>query len=279
MLYKSRYVTKSRLIEEGIDIASNSRLYRLIEEVGQTIERRLFMIFYPLSEKALSRGGMNAIDHKNWYPILKLDGVTNHDGETIDSDRYIVKQWRLEMLNRLKKFPVHTYIDGTFGWLEDAKNIETVTKAELNSLTTTLELDSVAGIRERDTVDIIGDDYEYRVTVNSVNYQTKIISFDAIYQFEGNLPIGAYVKAWGNVPLLIERAAIMLVKKREMPIASEDFDDQLIEGNIKKEKTDNYSYELFDADQGGGISDFTGDTSLDYELFTTFGSVHAGVVV
>lgn len=149
-------------------------------------------------------------------------------------------------------------LEGVLGWLENLKEVDTTTAADLSVDDTSLALTDASEIEEGDVV-LIGE----KIGLNVNGVSGNIISFDKARKAA---PSGTRVRCFGRVPFDIVRATLMLVIRWKDPIGSEEGQTALVGGRLLSERTDNYSYTLGRDQGGGGGGDAvvtTGDTWVD----------------
>lgn len=150
-------------------------------------------------------------------------------------------------------------LEGVLGWLENLKDVDVLTTSDVSVGGTEVDLDDASEIEAGDAV-LVGQ--KFCVLVIEVVGNT--IKWDWPAEFVA--PTGTRVRCFGQVPMDILRATLMLVIRWKDPIGSEEGQTSLVGGRLLSERTDNYSYTLGRDQGGGGGGDAvvtTGDTWVD----------------
>lgn len=183
--------------------------------------------------------------NQNEYPYTQgfLTGVT-----TLDSDDWFVKDRMVACLLR-HGFPGgvgNIRITGILGWVEKFRRISTSSTSEVAFGSTSVTVESAADFTARDVVDIIGDSVECRVVLTGVDKVANTLTFDPVGSLSADIPVGATVRTFGQVPRPIEDLANFLVARqlgeREDRLRGSEVIDP---ARIRREKTDDYEIEFF----------------------------------
>ncbi len=166
-------------------------------------------------------------------------------------------------------------VPGTFGWLEERpfsntgeRSRSTTTTAAITSTTTSISVESTDGFRPDDTVIIrSGAAYENFGThaiINSIVESPASLEIDAPAHLRDSIASGANVITYGRVPFEVEKAAILLVVNNKNAFGSSAAQAASAD-RIKRERTDNYEYELFPQTTGteGSSGTSTGVAAAD----------------
>lgn len=264
------YSSIRRLREEGVTPkqAGDGKLLELIQGSSETINLLTAQFFSPVEAPVRCAGGYSILHHPKLVPILKVNGIY----ELENGSRYLVSSSDYDFIPGERTirslngtFSSRVEIDGVFGWLREgsAKDVETTTAEDIESSATGVLLASVDGIEPRD-VAIIGEGNDaLKVIVEDVDQSTSRIGFDNVGAVT-TISSGASVRVYGAVPLGIERACKLFVIRNLPALGSDEFYETQIQGRIKSEKTDNYSYTLQGSGESGGSSgQLTGSPEID----------------
>lgn len=237
---KFMYSTLKSVREFGVIERSvnDKKVNSLIEFYSKLCNRMISKHFIPVREvsrfsgsgtKVLRTGGRPKIIKINSISIIHSDAART----VIEGSKYTY-QGNTIMHNY--NFPIgynNIEIDAIYGEVENIKEIEVETLTEINSESTTVQLNSVEELDIRDVLVI-----ENRVfIINDIEYDTNIIHIDTPID-KKVIPIGSKLYCYGAVPLEIERAINLLIKHNKVL-------ESQVGGRIKSEKTDGYSYEMF----------------------------------
>lgn len=175
-----------------------------------------------------------------------------------------------------KRFPLGTgnlLLTGFFGvHRETIKKFVTTTTADFANANTTISLTDATGFTPgKILVFVVDDEVVYSAIVLSRSGNT--ITVDAALDLDATILAGAEVRTYGKVPTKVERATLLLVGELSSPISSAEFTETQTQARIKKERTDNYSYELSDADQISGGGTLLGRVDLLLQDFVKPGFV------
>ena len=278
---RAKLCTLADLASAGFTVTDPVDAAEKIIAASEHLQKTLGMIFTPQSEEVNCRGGKNYLEHPSSYPFLEVNSILyQNSGIEYDEENVIVEKWAIKQRYG-RKFIHDMTIDGTFGYLDNINKTQTNNASELTRESDEMELDSVNNFMIGDIVDITDGDESYRIIVNAIDRENKTISFDAITDFGEEIAIGSSITRWGTIPYMIRRATILLYKKLNTAIGSSDYEDEQLQGRIKTEKTDNYSYTLFTNQEthgSGGKPYLTGDEMVDNALLNYL-PVHMGDVV
>jgi hypothetical protein len=314
------YASIADVREEGVEQRpyGDKRVRKLIRQASRTIDILTGQWFYPLRETRKLNGQDSPVVYDpSKIPIVKVFAVevdasksTFHNrvltlpmpgaygpsdfpwdsahgcGTVIESLRDLEYEVRDRYIERIGGvFPEgvnNVEADGVWGWIEGPKEITTTTTTDFQRDSEELILDDVSGIFPKDVVRISKDGAEAYILVTDVDTSNKKINFDKVHEWVETVASGAAVEVYGRVPELIERACVRLVVLNKDLMTSPEFSHAQIQGQIKKERTDNYQYELFTADEGGGGigggSKTTGDAMTDRILQEYTAPLHFGIV-
>jgi hypothetical protein len=167
-------------------------------------------------------------------------------------------------------------LEGVLGWLENLKNVDQLTTTDVNVGDTEVDLDDVGDIQAGDAV-LLGQ----KLCVILIEVTGNTIKWD--WPSEFSIPSGTRVRCFGQVPLDIVRACLMLVIRWKDPIGSDEGQSSVIQGRLMSERTDNYSYTLGKDEGGGGGGGggtvvTTGDTWVDQILANFVPPPYVGLV-
>ena len=167
---------------------------------------------------------------------------------------------------------------GALGWIEEAHYHTTTTTAAITDASTSVTVTDASGFEYRDVVDIYNTTSSVRAIVTQVNRATNTVTFGTAFGSRfvpDTIAAGATIRTFGKVPRGIELVANYLVGK-----AIQDFQarqannaNPIDPARIKREKTDDYEYELFSAVDAKSV--ITGNATFDSILqgFTRPGGV------
>lgn len=299
-----KYTTVHRLRQEGFKQKELpfAKALLLIEEASDLLSDALGQWYVPhRTTKRLDGGGSSIIYFPNRIPFLEVLSmaelftadvtgrelprridilVGSADRTSYNSDEYIIRGRLLELLFT-NAYPgrgnveVDTYT-GFLDWFGiDSRN--TTIRKVIGELKTAMSQDAVeaelvssAGFEDRDVLLFETNDTARTLLAtaisNQVTHSTSKIAVDKIQTLNGaQMPIGTKVITFGKVPSLIERATILIVKKLNVQMGSDEYDEAVFSSKLKGEKTDRYSYTLFGQKEGGGVG-LTGDPLVDSQL-------------
>jgi len=300
-----RYTTITRLRQEGFtetELPAPDALL-LIAEASGYLSDALGQWFTPVrSQKILDGMGSALLYLPNRVPILEVLSLAQistasasrpflvpdkvdillasgpNDMAVFDSSDYQVYGRYLELLySEFFGGRGNVLFDCYSGWMDTFSARSGTTRRILTDTTTLISnggidaiLTSISGFQARDVVlfekNDSGREVLGQVIVNSIDVGNKKLVFDAIETKDAQqLPVGTRVLTFGAIPRLIERATLLLVKRLNIRINTDDYDDAVMAGKIKSEKTDRYSYTLFGDADGGGVG-LTGDYFVDRQL-------------
>lgn len=169
-------------------------------------------------------------------------------------------------------------VTGTLGWVEEAHTFSTTTTQEFGSNGTTISVADASGFQYRDVVDLISDTGSLRAIITNINRAGNSLSVG--YRFGSRfipqpIPAGAIIRTYGKVPRGIELVANYLVGGVIQEVLGRQGGNAnpIDPARIKKERTDDYEYELFSAVEARSI--ITGSAKFDTILqsFTRPGGV------
>lgn len=286
---------------------SDKRVRSLIRQMSKVIDLLTGQWFYPLREtRELSGEDSPALYDPSLIPILKVFSVDidyakstfhnrvptlpipgRHVGPVFPYDRIIgagegiqnlgdiefeVKERYIEILAGVWPEGANNIaVDGVWGWVENVKEVTTSTVSgatgEVDRDSTEVEVDSVSGIFPGDVARVSKDGVEVYLLISDIDASNKLLKFDKIIEYIEKVEAEADVEVYGRVPELITRATVRLVVLNRDKMTTPEYQQSQIQGQIKRERTDNYQYELFTSDEGGGGtgggSKTTGDAMTD----------------
>jgi len=130
-------------------------------------------------------------------------------------------------------------VEGVFGWVENQKEAATTTAGDLETNDTSLLLTDASDFENGDVV-VFGDNL---LTIPDILVSGNTISFSSVGTLQATILTGADIVSYGRVPPDIQDLADMftanMINKWSNLYSNPDT------GNIKSEKTDDYSYTLF----------------------------------
>ena len=283
------YTYPTSLIEAGYDLTNLTarQRWRMCRDIAALIDSLTEQWFNAESGIWYFDGrGSVLLYHRNEIPFVAVSDVTVIADRTNDRDRpypslalpagygisivpsfidgqnlslipetYRVRRRCIERV--FTHFPggsENVEVDGVLGWIEGQKDLETVSVGVLNAEATELEVDDITGFAERDVVDIFNAVDAVRVILRGVDRVTSRIQFDALGPLPASIVAGATVRTFGQVPLDIENLAnflfgSVLAERQAFQVGGQPIDP----ARIKKESTDDYSYELFDTSNGSAL--------------------------
>jgi len=298
------YTTIHRLRQEGFAQADlpEADALRLIREASEILSDVLGQWFVPVrSQKRLDGDGSSICYHPNRIPILEVisleeDYTADVSGDYMPSrmdilvggadrtsfppDDFVIRGRFVELLYaRFFRGRGNVVLDAYTGWMDwfDQESRSTTLRKVETDITTAINYDGteaiVTSLNDFDLRDVLvfeKNDTTREVLgmaiVNGIETGTSKLQFDKLKtKNKQQLPIGTKVVTFGAVPRLIERATILILKKLQHKINSEEYDERLFGEKLKSEKTDRYSYTLYGGADGGGVG-ITGDSLVDSQL-------------
>lgn len=213
------------------------------------------------------------------FPGLTGSGYDGVQSGILDPSKYVVHARAIERVH--SHFPdgaENIRVTGVLGWVENPKSISTTSAEDLTAASNSLQLVSVAGITARNVVEIIGAFDSAKVMVTSINRGTSTIYFDPVGELGGDIESGAVVQTFGSVPRSIEKLTNYLFGAALRERTANTHGEQPIDaGRIRRERTDDYEYELFPTTGSGSASTLvTGN--LTYENIVREFSIPGGVL-
>ncbi len=232
------YSTIKSVRDSGITEAkmADGEVSRLILQYSRMITKLIKIWFVPVSLKERFNGGGKLIK-TNLPPVIKLLAVNivnqDHSRTSLDSLEY-------EAIGKLIRFNNTTIdgvrnveLDGIFGEVENKKEVSV-------TITTDILEDSeyfdVLDASELEYKDVFIFDNTVLIA-NSIDYENNRITIDKQLNIKP-IPSGSTTTCFGCIPLDIERAVNLMIKHNKTLTNQ-------VGGRIKSEKTDDYSYELF----------------------------------
>lgn len=179
------------------------------------------------------------------------DPLSTTGWQTITTSSYAKHRRQVEVVSGvIPNGPKNVRLTGALGWVQREKNIRTTTVDPVESDTTEIELTSVAGISKWDVLDIFDatSGEGIRVMVTGVDRATNTVTIDPPAYMDFELAEGATVFCFGSPPLPIqELAGFLYSKMRKIRASNEAGEVPMDDARIKRERTDDYEYELFGA--------------------------------
>jgi hypothetical protein len=217
------------------------------------------------SYSAAVNAPMPAYDQSRDGPIRS--GMLFGGVGTLSSTEYVVHNRALERVR--SPFPggaKNVQVVGALGWIEDAHYYTTTTTADITNASTSVTVTDASEFEYRDVVDIVAAAGSLRAVVTSVTKATNTVTFGTAFGarfIPDTLAAGATIRTFGKVPRGIELVANYLVGGaiREFQARQADNDNPLDPARIKRERTDDYEYELFSASDAKSI--ITGNAKFD----------------
>lgn len=234
-----QYASIKSIRDYGITSAQmpDALALQLIIKYSSMINKWTEQFFIPLQSVERVNGGKEIYRIPN-KKIIKLNSINliNYDlsRTPIDSLNYEAIGNLIKLLIVTPEAVKNLEINGVFGTIENEKDISIILTSSIVKDTTSFTVLDASGLEERDVL-VYGN---YCIIANSINYSTNTISID---KFAYNLTIssGTELRSYGAVPILIEKAIQLLLKHNRTL-------ENQVGGKIKTEKTDDYSYELFE---------------------------------
>lgn len=286
---------------------SDKRVRKLIREMSKVVDILTGQWFYPIREtRSLSGEDSPILYDPSLIPILKVFSVnidysksTFHNrvptlpipgrhvrptfpyDEIVGAGEGVQNLGEIEWENRDRYLEMignvwpeganNVVVDGVFGWVENLKEVTTTTVSgadgEVDRDSTQVKVSSVDGIFPHDVVRISKDGKVAYLLISDIDGSNNLLKFDKITEYIEKVDAEADVDVYGRVPELITRATVRLVILNRDKMTTPEYAQSMIQGQIKRERTDNYQYELFTSDEGGGGtgggSKTTGDAMTD----------------
>jgi hypothetical protein len=251
------YVTLDQLRDEGFapTFVTDAKARSLITMASNTINWLTKQWFVPIRSVAKVDGRGASVFHlPNMIPILDLFqlqvGRSDLSITSLPSISYAVKERYVQMLSHkasLTAVPRFVIMDGVYGWLEnDYAPVYTTLTSAVNSGDTSINVASVAGLYAG-SVMLLGTNeapLSGAVLVKAIN--GLVLTVDPVFF---SCPVGDPAVQYGNVPSLIQRAVMLLVRDKITPVGligtSQDKDNPPYFSNrLNSESTEGYSYSL-----------------------------------
>ena len=267
-----RYTTLQRIRDEGFAITSlpDADALRAVETASRLVNQVTDQLFVPIFQVLeLDGEGDPVIHHPKLLPILKvlrlafinidLLGTTplTTDEFSIHNTRRFIKREPLIGFTGRKKFVFdpdvgaknfprgvrNVELRAYFGWLEAFKEIETKTTTDVANGAVSVDVESVDGILQDDVIVARdSDDNSFFAIVTAIDVANKKLFFDVINGLSKTVASGAELFAFGRVPLLVERATLILLNDLTPKIGSSSFLRNQFLAGVISERTDNYNY-------------------------------------
>lgn len=269
--------------EFGID---DGPLREHILTMSHWINRLTDQWFLPLRLAQPSQTGRDSVARfPNMIPILELfrlrlerQGLVSFDYPSLSfqvKNRYVLMVTRH---TRLPDYPNFIVMDGVFGWQQNAftQPVTTLT-TDVAPATGAISVADASKIRVGDAI-LIGDQPEpkaFHTIVQAVDTGTGIITYDPELTFrDPEVKAGAKVKRYGQVPSLIQRATMLMIRDH-IPAKIGEIDTFMDpfgkSTRLNSESVEGYSYSMSPAPAqnghaGGGYT--TGNVEVDDILQT-----------
>lgn len=156
-------------------------------------------------------------------------------------------------------------IQAVFGWVDDYRALATTSTSQVTSASNSVGVTDVSGFEARDVLDLVGADDRARVIITSVNRDTNTLYFDPLGSLISSIEIGATVRTYGKVPRPVEQVTNFIwgqLRREQLDNANDV--EPMDPARIKREKTDDYEYELFPV--GHSAAFMTGNARYDRML-------------
>lgn len=277
------YLCPALLTEMGHDLTglSANAVWRMIWSVSALIDTMTAQWFNGDYDEWLMDGfGQRLIEHPSKIPFIAVDSIqlntarTNYDRhpiplptrngyfppyvdpqsgasmQTLEPTSYHVHKRHLEtVFGAFPAGPKNITVSGALGWVARNKDVRTTTTSDVEADTTEVELTSVAGISAWDVVDLFDSDGEgVRVMVTAVDRTANTLTIDPPSYMDYTLAAGATAYCFGAPPLPIgDLASFLFSKALRMREANENGQVPMDDARIRRERTDDYEYELFGA--------------------------------
>ena len=198
---------------------------------------------------------------------------------TLQAVEYVVHSRAIERVR--SPFPGgarNIQVVGALGIVEEPKFFTTTTTSEITGNSTFFGVADISGLEYRDVIDVTSSTGSFRAIVVNVNRASGNVTItDRLGSrfIPEDIPAGATVTTYGKVPRGIEMVANYLVGNAIQEISSRQNANAnpIDPARIKKEKTDDYEYELFSASEARSL--ITGSAKFDtiLQAFTRPGGV------
>lgn len=239
----------------GVD---DARLRSLIIEMSQWVNRLTDQWFWPIRLKEKVDGNKGSvIAIPNLVPILELFDLKLERENLVNFSypefAFQVKERYVMMVTRRIKIPDYPYfvtLDGVFGWLQnDFTAFRTTTASAVVAGGGTVAVADASKCKVGDTV-VVGATPEpqaFTFIATAVDTGAGTISYDPELAFGSPaIPAGAPVVKYGQVPLQIQRAVLLMIRDRTQKIGDVDiFESPFGKGTrLNSESVEGYSYSM-----------------------------------
>ena len=259
-----QYISVADMRAEGLTSASISDedLKKRIRLASQMINSFTDQWFIPIYQEYNIDGYdyEDLIKFKNLIPIVSISEVNlasvvegGVSYEDITEDIYVYNRYIRHESTQFGSGKQNVQVKGYFGWIDSKTRVETTTAGDLEAGDTELVLTSVDGLQIRDVLLIENSTQSTYVLIDEIDTGTNTITFDAIDSDFETIASGADAFTYGKVPQDIAHVTAFLTNDIYAGLATAGA-SSIHASMIKKEKTDNYSYELFDSSEGAGGS-------------------------
>ena len=156
-------------------------------------------------------------------------------------------------------------IVGVFGWLELEERFETTLSQDLASGSNILKLDDTGVVEKHDLLLIDGRFWviTQELTTPSQPGPPIVPGTITVDPSPKAASAGVSVIRYGKVPLLVRQAVIRTTIVNSLQPGSDEEADLLASGRIRREETDNYEVEFFQAPGSAKVNTGTGDPKAD----------------
>jgi hypothetical protein len=280
---------------------TDERVRSLLELASEIVEAITDQVFGPTFKQFDANGSGRKIVEDNdrnkileviqvqvlRFGLLRTSGFLSDTPQILTSEDFTVQERHIQLrpndvsssrMNRAfrdireNRFPndqKNVRVTGVFGWLDLSPRFETALAESLASDATTIKLLETGDV-EKD--DLLLVDQRFWVIVKGV---TVVSDSSATPPTIGEVSIDASPKAaeidgtaptvvrYGKVPRLIREAVIRTLLAHSAPLGSDEEQDRLAAGRIRREETDNYEVEFFASSGSEKANTGTGDPVAD----------------
>jgi hypothetical protein len=217
---------------------SDIKVKKLIMQYSQLLNRWTELWFAPIATKERFSGGGKLINISGKPPLIKLNAINIIN---IDGSRTPIEPGYYESLGKSIRFAKRTpegirnvEVDGVFGLVDSPKEVHVKTTTDIAKDSISFSVEDASLLEERD-IFVFGNRC---IIANSINYENNTISIDKQGEIK-TIQAGTEIICYGQCNMLVEEAVNLLVKNYKILKGQ-------IGGGIKTEKTDDYSYEVFE---------------------------------
>lgn len=239
--------------------------------------RGSFLTYFPNMIKIINVTSVEVVSGRTnrlWepYPTPVSEDpelVTLVPSSPLAADSYVVRDRTIERVRTYFPSGVKNIkVTGALGWVDQPKALSTISETVVDGNSVMVQVTNIAGFQVRDVIDIVGANDSARAVVTAVNRGARQLAFDQLGVVDATIPVGAVVRSFGCVPRPIERLAnFFFGRVRRESVEAAAGEAPIDPGRIKRERTDDYEYELFSTSEGGTSSTLlTGHISYDQIL-------------